>query len=47
MEPGFEELLLEVIPYVDMVEATIGCEALRTARRKLRELDATSAMDAL
>ena len=47
VEPGMEERLLELIPFGDMVEAAVGNEALGTARRKLRELDATSAMDAL
>ena len=42
-----EERLVELIPLVDMVAAAVGNEALGTARRKLRELDATSAMDAL
>ena len=47
MEPGVEDFLLELTQLVDEVEAAVGSEALGTARRKLRELDATSAMDAL
>ena len=49
MEPGIEieERLLKLIRLVDMLELALGDEALGTARRKLRELDATSAMDVL
>ena len=49
VEPGIEieERLLEVIRLVDMLEAQVGTEALGMARRQLRELDATSAMDVL
>ena len=47
MEPGIAERLLQLIQLVDMVEAAVGSEALWTVRRQLRELDATSAMDAL
>ena len=42
-----EERLLQVICLVDMLELALGDEALGTARRQLRELDATSAMDVL
>ena len=49
MEPGIEieERLLQLIRLVDMLELALGDEALGTARRQLRELDATSAMDVL
>ena len=49
MEQGIEieERLLELIRLVDMLERALGDEALGTARRQLRELDATSAMDVL
>ena len=49
MEPGveIEELLLVLIRLMDWLELTLGDEALGTARRQLRELDATSAMDVL
>ena len=47
VEPGIENLLLQLIQLVDMLEFTVGNEALWTVRRQLRELDATSAMDAL
>ena len=42
-----EERLLQLIRLVDMLELALGDEALGTARRQLRELDATSAMDVL
>ena len=42
-----EERVLQLIPLVDMLELALGDEALGTARRQLRELDATSAMDVL
>ena len=42
-----EERLLELIRLVDMLELALEYEALGTARRQLRELDATSAMDVL
>jgi len=49
VEPGIEieERLLGLIPLVDELEAGWGTEALGAARRQLRELDATSAMDVL
>ena len=49
MEPGIEieERLLQLIRLVDKLELALGDEALGTARRQLRELDATSAMDVL
>ena len=49
VEPGIEieERLLELIRLVDMLELALEDEALGTARRQLRELDATSAMDVL
>ena len=49
MEPGIEieERLLELIRLMDMLEFNLGDEALGTARRQLRELDATSAIDVL
>ena len=49
MEPGIEieERLLELTRLVDMLELALEDEALGTARRQLRELDATSAMDVL
>ena len=49
VEPGIEieERLLQLIRLVDMLELALGDEALGTARRQLRELDATSAMDVL
>ena len=49
MEPRteIEERLLELIRFVDKLELALGDEALGTARRQLRELDATSAMDVL
>ena len=40
-----EQRLLQLIPLVDYL--ALGDEALGTARRQLRELDATSAMDVL
>ena len=42
-----EERWLQFIRLVDMLELALGDEALGTARRQLRELDATSAMDVL
>ena len=42
-----EERLLQLIRLVDKLELAVGDEALGTARRQLRELDATSAMDVL
>ena len=47
-----ERRLLDLISFVDMLELqlqhmALGDEALGTARRQLRELDATSAMDVL
>ena len=42
-----EERLLQLIRLVDMLELDLGDEALGTARRQLRELDATSAMGEL
>ena len=47
-----EKRLLQLISLVDMMELqlqhmALGDEALGTARRQLRELDATSAMDVL
>ena len=42
-----EERLLQLIRLMDMLELALGDEALGTARRQLRELDATSAMDVL
>ena len=42
-----EERLLQLIRLVDKLELEVGDEALGTARRQLRELHATSAMDAL
>ena len=47
-----ERRLLDLIDFVDMLELqlqhmALGDEALGTARRQLRELDATSAMDVL
>ena len=49
VEPGIEieERLLELIRLMGMLELALGDEALGTARRQLRELDATSAMDVL
>ena len=49
MEPRIEieERLLQLIRLVDKLELAVGDEALGTARRQLRELDATSAMDVL
>ena len=49
VEPGIEieERLLQLIRHVDRLELEVGDEALGTARRQLRELDATSAMDVL
>ena len=49
VEPDIEieERLLELIFLVDRLELALGDEALGTARRQLRELDATSAMDVL
>ena len=49
VEPGIEieERLLQLIRLVDKLELALGDEALGTARRQLRELDATSAMDVL
>ena len=41
-----EEWLVEAIRVVDNAEVVVGGEALATARRLLRELDATSAMNA-
>ena len=38
---------MQLISLVDMLELALGDEALGTARRQLRELDATSAMDVL
>ena len=38
---------MQLIRLVDMLELALGDEALGTARRQLRELDATSAMDVL
>jgi len=38
---------LQLIRLVDKLELAVGDEALGTARRQLRELDATSAMDVL
>ena len=49
MEPRIEieERLLQLIRLVDKLELAVGDEALGTARRQLRELGATSAMDVL
>ena len=49
VEPGIqnEERLLQLIRLVDMLELALGDEALGTARRQLRELDAKSAMEVL
>ena len=49
VEPGIEieERLLQLIRLVDTLELALGDEAPGTARRQLRELDATSAMDVL
>ena len=38
---------MQLIRLMDMLELALGDEALGTARRQLRELDATSAMDVL
>ena len=42
-----EDRLLQLTRLVDMLELALGDELLGTARRQLRELDATSAMDVL
>ena len=42
-----ERRLLDLISFVDMLELQLRDDALGTARRQLRELDATSAMDVL
>ena len=49
VEPGveIEERLLELIRRMGWLELNLGDEALGTARRQLRELDATSAMGVL
>ena len=49
IEPGIEieNRLLELIRIVDMLDLALEDEALGTARRQLRELDAASAMDVL
>ena len=46
VEPGIEieERLLELIRLMGWLDLNLGDEALGTARRQLRELDATSAM---
>ena len=42
-----ERRLLDLISFVDMLEWQLRDDALGKARRQLRELDATSAMDVL